>query len=133
MRKKRKRKTNSVAGLVGLACVAFLAWKYLSVRKATFPADCTYTVKANVALAHTRESLFDGLHHLENLITFLHPGDELRILEVVGPAVRVAITKHNNFPTNLVGWVPKECLEKYGRMKKPSSYHTNYVWPGSSD
>jgi len=132
MGKKRRRKTNTVAGLVGLACVAFLAWKYFSVKESPF-ADYTYTVKANVALTHTRESLFTGLHHLENLITFLHPGDELHVLESVGPAVRVVITKHNNFPTNLVGWVPKEYLEKYARTKKSSSSYNNHVSPASSD
>lgn len=54
---------------------------------------------------------------LENLVTFLNPGDEIKILEQKGQDTRIQVVKHNNFYTSVTGWVSTELIQKYAKPK----------------
>ncbi|MCM8768407.1 MAG: hypothetical protein NC911_01810 [Candidatus Omnitrophica bacterium] len=119
MARRKKRKKRELIFLVGLAALSFFLWKYFGSQKMVAAGgNSLYTVIGHVAVTHSSDSALAGNHLLENLVTFLNPGDEFRILEVTGSAVRVLITRHNNFPTELVGWIPADFLKKFVQVKK---------------
>ncbi|HOL66239.1 MAG TPA: hypothetical protein PKX93_02115 [bacterium] len=122
MGRRKRRKSGATAFLGGLLILLFLLWKHFFVEKpASTSEGGLYTVMGHVAVTHNQEHVVSGANLLENLVTFLNPGDEFRILEVSGCAARVLITRHNNFPTSVIGWIPVEFLKKYALLKKDAA------------